>query len=105
MTPEEAIKWCEDHSAVLIFHHSRIVLAIPYREMNVHATMTTGLKLDMPHYAIACSEPGDSVVEVVMAGRAAWLEKLSPMDRLSEAQGKPTHHVDLKFSTNIWTDL
>lgn len=102
MTNEEAMKWCQDHSIVAIFHKRRVVLVCPRGHMDVRAFRESGLKIDIKDFAIAMSEPGDEFHEVVEMARGAWANGLSPMDKIAEAMGQSTHIVELDFRQDFF---
>lgn len=105
MTNEEAMKWCQDHSVVAIFHRKRVVLVCPREKMDVIAFRETGFKLEMRRgFAIAMSDPGDEFHVVVEAARGSWAEGLSPMDKIAEAMGQSTHVVEVNFKQDFFGD-
>jgi hypothetical protein len=102
MTNEEALEWCRKHSVLVIFHEDKTVMALPYIQMDVEAFKESGFKLVMRNgFALSYTEPGDDFHHVVEAAIGAWVSNLSPVDKISEAIGKPTHRVRLKFKTNM----
>jgi hypothetical protein len=102
MTNDEALKWCRDHSVVVIFHRDQIVVAIPNHQIDAEAFRDSGFKLEMKRgFAMAITERGDQFHHVVEAAIASWKETISPADKIAEAIGKPTHIVKLRFRENM----
>lgn len=102
MTNEEALLWCRQHSVVAIFHQDRIVLALPYNQIDAEAFRESGFRLEMKRgFALSYTEPGDDFHHVVEAAIGAWRDKLSPVDKIGEATGCSVHPVKFKFETNL----
>lgn len=102
MTNDEAVLWLSRHSVIAIFHSDRIVLVLPYRDISVDAFREQGFKLEIKKgFALAYTEPRDELHHVVEAARLAWVERLSPMDQMSEAIRGPTPPIKFDFRSNL----
>lgn len=103
MTNDDALRWCALHSVVAVFHEGKIVLVIPYKKVDVTAFKSRGFKIEVKDggFAMAHSDPGDQLKDVVEAARAAWLSKASPIDRALEASGSRGSPIKFAFETDM----
>jgi len=102
MSNDAAITWLRKHAVVAIFHEDKIILALPYRQLDVTAFSSSGFKLEIKRgFALAYTEPGDGLGEVVEAARGAWREKLPPIDAALDASGQPGPRIPLSFQTDL----
>ena len=89
MTTEDALAWCAKHSVIVIFHPGKIVLVVPYKRVEVEAFAKRGFKIEITDggFALAHSDPGDELKDVVEAARTCWRANVSGMDAAIDTLG------------------
>jgi hypothetical protein len=104
MTNDAALEWCAKHSVIVVFHPGKIVLVAPYQKVNVEAFQKRGFKIEITDggYAMAHSDPGDELKDVVEAARAVWRANVSGIDALLDAtNGTGFHPIKFAFKTDM----
>jgi hypothetical protein len=89
VTNDDALSWCAKHSVIVIFHPGKIVLVAPYKKVDVSAFMKRGFKIEITDggFALAHSDPGDQLKDVVEAARAVWRASVSSVDAAIDSLG------------------
>ena len=101
MTDEEAIRWCQRHSVIAIFHSDRTVLVLPTHAVEIEAFRERGFKLEIRKgFTLAYTEPGDAFGDVVEIAKKVWREKLSPADQVTDIVDR-LPPARLVFKTNM----
>jgi hypothetical protein len=104
VTNDAALEWCAKHSVIAIFHQAKIVLVIPYKKVNVEAFMKRGFKVEITDggFALAHSDPGDQLKDVVEAARVVWRENVGGIDAaLDSLNGTGFTPVKFSFQTDM----
>jgi hypothetical protein len=101
VTDDEAIKWLQRRTVVVLFHQGRIVLAAPRSKFTVNTQNKSLLIHVGDDYTLAMSDPGDSLGAVVAAARASWRDVASPVDALADVYDQPAQPAKLDFVGNI----
>jgi hypothetical protein len=104
VTNDAALEWCAKHSLIVIFHPGKIVLVVPYKKVDVEAFKKRGFKIEITDggYAMAHSDPGDELKDVVEAARTVWRANVSGIDAtLDTLNGTGFTPIKFGFKTDM----
>lgn len=101
MTNDEAIKWLQRRSVLVIFHQDRIILVAPRSKFVIDVRDKRFVVRVGDDFTVAMSDPGDSLADVAQAARASWQTVSSPVDALADIHGMKAPTASLEFIGNI----
>lgn len=101
MTTDEAISWCQQHTAIVLFHEGRIVVVVPHSRVDVTAYRARGMEIKVTDGGFTCSmsDPGDELKDVVAAAKSSYDSRSAGrIHRLGRESGS---QVDFSFVTDM----
>jgi len=104
MTNDDALGWCAKHSVIVVFHPGKIVLVVPYKQVDVEVFKQRGFKVEITTggFALSHSDPGDELKDVVEAARDCWRSNVSGMDAaIDQLGGGGLTPVKFTFKTDM----